>query len=319
MDGEGGKKMGDLYSQRSRHEAPTPLPPLPPFEQLSAWERWREGMALEAHKANATLAAGRRRLRFAVAEPRAAARRAKELVLAAKRLQDPIGPAPLSPLLRRQGTAMRFDVIDVDLDALKAAAKAAGGTFNDAFLAATSLGLRRWHRDHGVEVPELRTAMVVNRRDKDSERWEGNDALAAVMLMPCDDDDPARLIKRCGEIAHQARDDEDALWLMDRTRAAGNRAPLAVSTLLSKRSLQGIEVSLSNVNGIAWQDYEARSKHLDTAAFVVGTMSAVAMILISRAGKARIGLTTCPVAITDPDHLVARFNEAFADLYALAP
>ena len=57
------------------------------------------------------------------------------------------GTAPRSPLLRRQSDDLRFDWIGYDVAELKAGAKAVGGTLNDGFMAAVSLGLQGYHRD----------------------------------------------------------------------------------------------------------------------------------------------------------------------------
>jgi hypothetical protein len=189
---------------------------------------------------------------------------------------------------------------------------------NDAVMAATSLGLRRWHHDHGVDVPALRLAMAVNRRTEAKEGWHGNDALAVVVELPTDEDDISRLIQRCSEVSRRAREDDDALWLMDRARAATNRLPLRVAVPLARHNLSGLDVAISNVAGTPNRQWEAGVEILDGFGCIVGNMSALAMLMSSRGGTATIGLTTCPVAIRDPEHLVARLAEAFEEVYALA-
>ena len=60
-------------------------------------------------------------------------------------------PAPPSPLLAgRRGTSWRFEVLECPLADLKAAAKSAHGSLNDAYVAALLGGLRRYHELHGV-------------------------------------------------------------------------------------------------------------------------------------------------------------------------
>lgn len=317
MDGGGGRRMVEHYL-RFEPDAPlAPLPPPLPIERIAGWERWKEGWALEGRKGAATARAGARRLRTAARDPRHGARRTAELVRAARRLQGPVGPVPLSPLLRRQSDQMRFDETVIDLAGLKAGARAAGGTINDGFMTAVSLGLRAWHRDQGVSVPALRTAMVVDRRAPGT-TWEGNDALAVVVHVPCDDDDPTSLIKRCREISLEARDDSDALWLMDRVRAAGNRLPFRVTVALCRQSLSGLDVSLSNVVGLSKRRWMGGVEQIRSVPLVVGTLSAVAILMTSRGDEADLGLTTCPVAVPDPAHLLARLQEGFAAVAALA-
>ena len=56
---------------------------------------------------------------------------------------------------------------------------------------------------------------------------------------------------------------------------------------------------------------------LETMPFLIGG-PAVAATLLSGPSHATLGLVTCPEAIPDPEHLVARLDEAFADVRALA-
>jgi WS/DGAT/MGAT family acyltransferase len=316
IDGGGARRLGEHYFQFAPDAPLSPLPPLAPPEEISPWERWKEGWALEGRKARAVGRATATRLRWAAREPRAAAERGVEIVKAARRLQSPVGPTPLSPLLVRQSKELRFHALEVDLAQLKVGARAAGGSINDGFMAAVSLGLRQWHLDHGVRVPTLRTAMAINRRPEGTS-WEGNEVLAVVLHMPVDDDDPARLVKRCREVSLDHREDEDALWLLDRVRAAGNRLPFPVTVALSRQSLAGLDISLSNVAGISQRRWVGGVEQLRDLPFVVGTLSAVAMILTSRGDTADLGLTTCPVAIPDPQHLVDRLAEGFAMVGAI--
>lgn len=317
IDGGGARRMVEHYLRFEADAPLAPLPPLPPPEDITTWERWKEGWALEGTKARAVARATARRARWARHEPAVAAGRAVDLVKAARRLQKPVGPTPLSPLLRRRSDELRFDGMEVDLVALKAGARAAGGSINDGLMAAVSLGLRWWHRDLGVQVPMLRTAMAVNRRAEGT-GWKGNDVLAVVLLLPLDDDDPARLVKRCREVSLQHREDEDALWVLDRVRAAGNRLPFAAAVAASRQSLSGLDVSLSNVAGVSGRRWVGGVEQLRGIPLVVGTLSAVAMVMTSRGDQADLGLTTCPVAVRDPAHLVARLEEGFAAVRELA-
>jgi diacylglycerol O-acyltransferase len=317
IDGGGARRMAEHYL-RFEPDAPlAPLPPLEPQEEISGWERWKEGWALEGTKARAVARVTAQRARWATQEPAAAASRAVELVKAARRLQKPVGPTPLSPLLRRRSDDLHFEALEVDLVGLKGGARAAGGTINDGFMAGVSLGLRRWHRDLGVQVPALRTAMAVNRR-ADGSGWKGNEVLAVVLSLPLDDDDAARLVKRCRDVSLQHREDEDALWVLDRVRAAGNRLPFPAAVAASKQSLSGLDVSLSNVAGLTGRHWVGGVEQLRGIPLVVGTLSAVAMVMASRGDQADLGVTTCPIAVRDPDHLMARLAEGFAEVSALA-
>ena len=307
---------GLAYLRFAADAALTPLPPLPPVERISAWDRWKEGWVEEGHKARALGKANAARLRWAAREPRAAAGRAVDLVKAARRLQEPVGPAPLSPLLVRRSTRVALHAQQVDLTALKAGARAAGGSINDGLMAAVSLGLRQWHRDLGVTLPAIRTAIPVNRRPAGTS-WEGNDVLAVVVSLPVDDDDPARLVKRCRELSLDQREDEDALWLLDRVRALGNRLPFPLAVTLTRQSMAGIDLSVSNVPGIQHRRWVGGVEVLRDMPFAVGTLSALMLVMVSNGARAELGITSCPVAIPDPQHLLDRLAGGFAAVAAL--
>ena len=61
--------------------------------------------------------------------------------------------APLSPLMTGRSLSVHFDTLSVGLPEAKAAAKRVGGTLNDAFVAATAGGFRRYHEAHGRPKP----------------------------------------------------------------------------------------------------------------------------------------------------------------------
>ncbi|MEN3265533.1 HAD-IB family hydrolase, partial [Pseudonocardia sp.] len=76
-------------------------------------------------------------------------------VRAVRSLGQAVGPAPGgSPLLAPRSGEWHFELLDVPLAALKAGAKAGGGSVNDGFLAAVLGGFRRYHEALGAPVPE---------------------------------------------------------------------------------------------------------------------------------------------------------------------
>ena len=78
IDGSGARQLEERFREAAVVEG-QPLPPLPPpvpYDDSSAFDRWKEGWALEGVKARETLRNTGARLRWAAAHPAAGARRA---------------------------------------------------------------------------------------------------------------------------------------------------------------------------------------------------------------------------------------------------
>jgi diacylglycerol O-acyltransferase len=313
IDGQGAAKLGEHFYQwepdGSLPEMPSPLEP----DRRTKGEHWRAGWALEGTKARELLRNTGRRLRWAASDPAAGLARAKALGEAMGRLNAQSGMTPLSPLLCRTSDRNRFDMLRVDLAALRAGARAVGGSANDGLMAAVSLGLHRWHLDHGVRVPEVRTLMPISTRGAD-DGHAGNEVLGAFVGLPLLDDADAA-VKSCAAVSRACRDDADVLWLFDRFRAASNRLPKRI--VAQTNSLKGIDLSLSNVKGMPLRNWIAGVEILETTAFLIGG-PAVAMTLISGPEHSTLGVVTCPEAVTDPEHLMDRVSEGIAQVSALA-
>ena len=106
----------------------------------------------------------------------------------ARRVLGPPPAAP-SPLLRRRSLVSRVHVLEVPLADLRAAAHAAGGSVNDAYLAALSGGLGRYHDALGVPVGELPLALPVSLRSA-SDPAAGNRITGITIAAPAGEPDP---------------------------------------------------------------------------------------------------------------------------------
>ena len=79
-----------------------------------------------------------------------------------------MGPAAEpSPVLRRRSLSSRSEAIDIEFGVLHRAAKAAGGSINDAYLAGLCGALRLYHEAMGVPIDTLPMAVPVNLRSDD--------------------------------------------------------------------------------------------------------------------------------------------------------
>ena len=317
IDGQGGRRLGEKIVQYER-DAPLPdlPPPLPP-DTSTAWSRWKEGWAQEGHKLGTGLRNNAARARWAAKHPRYAATRARELAGAVRRMASHQGTTGGSPLLRRKSDEMRFDWLEIDFDGLKRGAKSLGGTVNAGFMAALSVGLHRYHLDHGAQATSLRTAMAINTRT-DKHGDTGNEVIGTFLPLPlCDD--PATAVKLCGEVANEHRADTDVLFVIDRLRAFANRLPKRVVVPMTKRQMSGVDLQISNVFGNPRQTYFGGVASLKGVAMPVGGLNALAITMASRAGRADVGIVSDRVAMPDGENLARRIEEGFAAIAALAP
>lgn len=319
-DGEGGKRQGEkllkLLETVPGGELPEP-DPREPIEVIGPFARWLEGWGEELKHLKATASAVGTRAAWAAREPRAAMARARELWDSVQLLRGSMGSKATSPLLHRRSTKLQLDHLEVDIPALKAGANAAGGTVNDGFLAAIALGLRQWHLDHGVEIPEIRTSMAVNLRDAKDDST-GNNMIAVVLKLPLDTDDAADLVRRCGEMSRAHRKETDGMKLMRLGQKIGNRLPPRMMENLTRKNMGGMDVQLSNLIGREGPRVTMGRNILKGTSFPVGTLSGLAIIMVYKFTRTDLGMITDPEAVTDREHFIACIHEGFHRVAAIA-
>jgi hypothetical protein len=319
-DGEGGKRHGmkllKLHQLNTTGELPE-LDPEEPLEVISPLARWAEGWGVELRKAAGLVPAGGRRLSHAARHPKATARRVKGLWDSARLLKADMGTSSMSPLLRRRSTKLQLDHLEVDIPALKAGAKSVGGTVNDGFLAAIALGLRRWHAEHGVEIPEIRTSMAVNLR-KDDDDSLGNNMIAVMIRLPLDSDDAADLVRRCGELSRRHRTETDGMKLLKLGQKMGNRLPRPLIEHLTRKNMGGMDVQLSNLIGTPPPRHQLGQVALKGVSFPVGTLSGLAIIMVHKFDRTDLGMITDPEVVTDRERFVTCILDGFDRVAAIA-
>ncbi len=316
IDGQGATRLGKAMLQ---FEPDGPLPEMPPPvepDTTTARERWTQGWGQELAKAGRHARRAGRWARWAASEPAAGAGRARDWAGALRRLNAAQGSRARSPLLVRRSRAVRFDVVEVDWDAFRAGTKAVGGSVNDGFMGALSVALHRYHLEHGVRVAALNTAMAINTRQEGDP--EGGNRVIGVMLPLPLHDDPALAIKESRELSRSHRDDVDIIRLTDTLRAFANRLPQRLATWGTRKALSGVDLQISNVQGIPVRYWVAGVESLGGFSFATAGPG-LSLTLISSRGTAVLGISTCPEAIKDPERLADCIRDGFAAVAALAP
>jgi WS/DGAT/MGAT family acyltransferase len=234
--------------------SPEPLDLPPPDEPWSP-RRYDPG----AHLARLAATPFMRAQRFALdtatraleTSPRSAAgdlRRTTDLLVELAR-QRP--QAPMTPLNEPLGPNRRYATARVELDAIKAAGKAAGGTVNDVLLVAVAGMLRRYLPELGGTARREPVALVPVSVRREEERGETGNRISMVFVdLPTDVAEPAERIRR---VSAETR----ALKGSAAVRAGGLIAgatgwmPPAVSSVLV-RAMGGVRAHnlvISNVPG----------------------------------------------------------------------
>jgi hypothetical protein len=194
----------------------------------------------------------------------------------------------------------RTHVLEVPLADLRAAAKSVGGSVNDAYLAALSGGLGRYHEALGVPVDELPLTLPVSLRTGDDPA-SGNRFAGATIAAPAGEPDPAVRMRLIREQV-VARRSEPAINLV------GQIAPLAA--LLPDEVLRRLvgrftppDIQASNVPGYAQETFLAGAKV--ERQYVMGPMPRVAMMatLVSRAGICTLTARYDTASFTAADQL----------------
>lgn len=319
-DGVGAVQIAMVLFELEREAAPAELPDAPEAVVMGQVERFvdafnherRRGLGIAKRLPSvAAQAAG-----AAVSDPVAAARRLAETAASVARLGAPAN-VPLSPAMTRRSLSVHFDTVTLPLAEAKAAAKASGGRLNDAFLAATAAGLRRYHEEVGAPAEHVRLSMPINIRDAGDPEATGNHFAPARFPLPLSIADPREAMAAMRELVARQRA-EPALALVDPLSTVLNRLPTSMTTSIFGAALRGVDVVASNVPGAPIELFTAGSRI--TSMFALGPMagSAVNLTLLSYRDQIHIGVNLDPAAVPEPERFLACYRAGWDEVLAVA-
>ncbi len=315
-DGQGGVQLVGLLHSRTR--APSPqksAPPARPGEHVSAIGVLAEQVA---HAPAAALRSVRGTLdlsaRLAL-RPWAGVKAAAHFAGSLERVLAP-PPTDPSPLLRERSLSWRFDSLEVPLDDLKRAGKAAGGSLNDAYIAALLGGLRRYHDELGSPVDSVPMAMPISLRSGDHPMG-GNRFAGVRFAAPVGTDDPVERIQTIHEFVLDVRD-EPAIDALGFAAPLLNRLPTAVVATWYAGQTANLDLQASNVAGLPWEAYIAGAKIERMLPFGPVPGCALMVTLLSYAGTCCIGVNMDAAAVTEPDLLMSCLQGGLDEVLALA-
>jgi diacylglycerol O-acyltransferase len=198
-DGVGGVQIAmtlygltEVAEERGPVAPPQPAAPLAGFRDVVRYEAGLAGAALTgALRAAPTL------ITNGVRHPATAVAEAGATAASVYRTVRPIS-APGSPIMKNRKLIRRLVIHDVPKPTLRLAGHVAGGSLNDAFVAAVTGGLRRYHDKHGVTVGDLHMTMPISIRTA-ADAMGGNRVTLMRFDVPVAAADPAQRI----QIIHQ--------------------------------------------------------------------------------------------------------------------
>src|SRR5271163_1082312 len=316
-DGVGSVEMFAEIYDLERDPPARPTPPLPVPQDLSGNDLMREGFnrlpiavvgsALNA-LSGAVSTAGR-----ALLEPVSTVSGIVGYAVSGMRVIN--RAAEPSPLPRRRSLATRSQATDIPRSDLHKAAKAGGGSINDAYLAGVCGSLRRYHEALGVPISTLPMAVPVNLR-AEADTTAGNQFTGVNLAAPVGTVDPVSRIKKIRAQMTQRRD-EPAMNII------GSLAP--VLSILPTPVLEGItgsvigsDVQASNVPVYPGDTYIAGAKVLRQ--YAIGPLPGVAMmvVLISRGGWCTITVRYDRASVQNEALFAQCLVEGFNEVLALA-
>lgn len=222
-----------------------------------------------------------------------------------------------SPLLAGRSLSWRFGTLDVDYADLRAAGKAAGGSLNDAYLAALLGAYRLYHERFGAQVDAIPMAIPISvRRDGDDQG--GNRIASARLSGPLTIRDPAQRIAALRALIRTARD-EPALDSLDLISAGLARLPGSTVAGLLGDITKGNDLQASNVPGIRDTVYlaGARVERLYPYAPLPGCAAMITMV--SHGDVCCVGVNYDAAAFTDAAAFAECLAEGFSEVLALHP
>jgi WS/DGAT/MGAT family acyltransferase len=298
--------------------APEDRPAVPPPERMSTASLVRDSLDHTRRRvlgvARRTPGALVRSGASAIADIPGAARGTFDTVRSVGRTLAPAS-RPMSPIMTTRSLGRRLDVFDVPFDELKRGAKAADGSVNDAFVAAVTNGLARYHERHGEPVESLRMTIPISLRTA-SDAPGGNRFAPARFGVPVSADDPREQMRAVGSLVREWRA-EPALHMTGQLAFVLNRFPTAMTTALFGSMLKCGDFVTTNVPGAPVPVYVAGAHVERFYAFAPPTGASVNVSLISHCDQCCIGIVIDTAAVPDHDVLVQCLRDGFDAVCAL--
>lgn len=318
-DGVGGIELAPLLFDLDATAAPPaappePAPPAPPAERVGTAGLVRESVAHQSGRALRLAGRVATAVPGAVRTARHPLRSVGDAVAVAGSIGRTVAPVTrtLSPVMTGRSLGRHLDLLTIPLADLRAAARAAQGTVNDALLVGVTGGLARYHERLGAPVTELRVTMPVSIRRPDDPAG-GNRITLQRFTVPVGVGATVDRLRAVGARCRAARS-ERSLAHTDTIAGVLNLLPAG----LLGGMLKHVDVLASNVPAFPRPVYLAGAEVVGLCAWGPTTGAALNATLLSYRGTCAVGVNLDTAAVPDPGPLVDCLAEGFAELAALA-
>jgi WS/DGAT/MGAT family acyltransferase len=312
-DGIGGMQLALEMFDLDRAGAPRPAAPELAAEHLDGTRLAWDAVSYDARRLVATArglpAATVRTAVHTARHPRASA---AGLVRATRSVVKTVEPYvdTMSPLMRERHLGRELDVLEVPLNAMRKASRAAGGHLNDAFLAAVTGGLRVYHQRHGKEIDRLRVTMPINLRTAEDGPG-GNRITLARFPVPAGLPDPVERMRAMRSLTEAWRA-EPSLAMTQGIATGLNLLP----AFFLGGMLKHVDFLASNVPGFPMPVYLAGGRLLAYYPFGPTIGSAVNVTLMSYVDTCCVGINADTGAIPDMGEFMVCLREGFREVLA---
>jgi WS/DGAT/MGAT family acyltransferase len=290
--------------------SPSPLAQMTPTGLVAKFVRDQcvDAPELVARRATATLHDIARVAR----DPAATVSKSAAYIRSLRRVLAPPSTSRSELLRGKGGVGNRVAIIDVPLPELRGAAKTAGVSVNDAFLAAVLGGMRAYHDARGVRVDRLPIAFPISLR-KDDDPLGGNQFAAARFAAPLAERDPVARMHEIRDFVREARA-EPAIGSVDVLAPAMTMLPTSVIIELTARLTTSSDLQISNIRGVGHPLYIAGARI--EGMYPVGPRPGVAAMItmITYNGRCCIGLNVDRDTFPDTQELERCMTTGFAEV-----
>lgn len=218
-----------------------------------------------------------------------------------------------SPLWTQRSRQRHLEVLDLDLDAVKTAAKSMDGTVNDIFVTGAVHGAAKYHLDRGVEPVTLNTSFVVSTKAK-GDRSGTNSFTPAIVAAPAGAMSAVERFDHLQRLMAARRKSISGGGLLAGASAMVNLMPTSVVTRAARAQGARIDLATSNFRGSPVTVYVAGAKVV--AMYTLGPVAGTAFNLttLSYDGELQMGLHVDPVAVEAPADLRDCIAHAYEEL-----